>query len=163
MASDDDDMIYKLLGDGDKDAVPRPPSAEPPRAEEPDGNDSQEPRAEDELNSYDLARQSDQAEEIGKKVHENPRRRKRSRSLHKADEVISPFTVRQGWFDGLFTLPYLMLTLPVALFFPMVVFPLAVLGVITAHDWESRRGALLAMSFCMFPVLVVSCLICAYH
>src|SRR5271165_2391187 len=58
------------------------------------------------------------ADKVGK-----DKRRKRSRSLLKADEVPHPFTIRQGWLDGLYLSTGWPITLAFCLFFfPVMIF-----------------------------------------
>jgi hypothetical protein len=94
------------------------------------------------------------ADKVGKK-----KRRKRSRSLLKADEVPHPFTIRQGWLDGL----YISTTWPITLafcffFFPVMIF-VSIAAAITAHDAEARRNALMTIPFCLLPMFVLCCIV----
>jgi hypothetical protein len=111
---------------------------------------------------YDVAplAPEERAEELAEKVHRH-KRGKRSRSIHKADEVpTNPLLIRQGWLDSAFGGPNLLLWLAAAFFFAPLVFPVAVFALITASDADARRNALTTMAFCLAPVLLVTCLYC---
>ena len=141
---------------------------EPPRRrqrkedEGPAGDKPREPSADEETGGgYDVAPLppeevvEGEARNIGER-----KRRKRSRSLQKVDEVPHPFTLRQGWLDGMFSSTFLPLTLAFSFFcFPLMI-PVAVVAAIIAHDAEARRNALLTIGFCFVPVLVLSCVWC---
>jgi hypothetical protein len=111
---------------------------------------------------YDIAplAPEDRAEELAKKVH-GYKRGKRSRSIHKADEVpTNPLLIRQGWLDGVFAGPNLLILLAVTFFFAPIMFPVAVFALITASDADARRNAVTVMAFCLAPVLLLACLYC---
>jgi hypothetical protein len=95
-------------------------------------------------------------EEKAKKVGQETRR-KRSRSILQADEVPHPFTIRQGWLDGLFASTFLPMTLAFCFFFFPLMLPVAVAAAIIAHDAEARRNALLTIGFCFLPLLLLCC------
>ncbi len=139
---------------------------EPPRRRKGDegqaGDGPREPSDDEETaGGYDVAPlpPEEVVDEAARKIGEH-KRRKRSRSLHKADEVPHPFTLRQGWLDGMFSSTFLPLTLAFSFFlFPLMI-PVAVVAAIIAHDAEARRNALLTIGFCFLPVLVLSCVWC---
>jgi hypothetical protein len=96
---------------------------------------------------------------------EKPRRRRRKRrrpprSILKADEVVSPFTLQQGWLDGLFLGPNMILCLAVAFFCSPLMVWVAIFAAITAADSEARRNALVVIGICLLPVLFMMCLVC---
>src|SRR5260370_41843650 len=104
----------------------------------------------DDAGGYDLAPlpPEDRVDELAEKVHKH-KRGKRSRSVEKADEVPSPFTIRQGWLDWMFASTMLPMTLAFAFFlFPRMV-PLAAFAAIIAHVKEALENALLTIGFAL--------------
>jgi hypothetical protein len=76
------------------------------------------------------------------------------------DEPTSRFTLQQGWLDGLFTGPNMIVCLAVAFFLSPVAFFVAFFAAITAADPEARRNALVVMGFSLLPYLVCGCALC---
>jgi hypothetical protein len=102
---------------------------------------------------------------------EKPRRRKRRRrrrnlDIMKSDEPSTPFTLQQGWLDGIFAGPNLIILLAFTFFCFPVMFFVAIFAAITASDPEARRNALAVIGFCLAPVLLIACVGCigkAFH
>jgi len=88
------------------------------------------------------------------------RRRRRDRSILRSDEPTTPFTLQQGWLDGLFAGPNLIVCLAVAFFCSPLAFFVALFAAITAADAEARRNAFVVVGFCLLPLLLAGCVLC---
>jgi 4-amino-4-deoxy-L-arabinose transferase-like glycosyltransferase len=119
----------------------------------------------DDAGGYDLAPlpPEERIDELAENTQRR-KRRKRSRSIQKADEVpSSPVLIQQGWLDGLFAGPNLLILLAVTFFCSPLMFPVAIFAAITASEPEARRNALVVLGFCLAPVLLGACVGCIGH
>jgi hypothetical protein len=130
--------------------------------DEPPGRprrDKDEPSDADEKEQpYPL--QKDDELELEQPRRRKRRRRRRDRSILRSDEPTTPFTLQQGWLDGLFTGPNLIVCLAVAFFCSPLAFWVALFAAITAADSEARRNAFVVVGFCLIPVLLAGCVVC---
>jgi hypothetical protein len=134
------------------------PTDEGDWGDEPRREESADSGGEEVSGGYDMAPlpQDEAVKKAADKVGKE-NRRKRSRSLLKADEVPHPFTIRQGWLDGLYLSTVWPMTLAFCFFFfPLMIF-VSLAAAITAHDAEARRNALMTIAFCFLPMFVLCC------